>query len=170
MGPSGSDAGTRESSLHVSFPPPSHIDFIEERHIKRAGSHNSSPMARVLAVGPTRSRTIHSQPDPTPGAPPALAMTPRSAYRSDSARTGRHHAVIGTGQVRLSIPRASMAPSSARSSLSFSARVRLISRVSQPCTVLACAQRSRPCWVLAPVDAPPCVRHTRLPRIAGLRH
>jgi hypothetical protein len=35
---------------------------------------------------------------------------------------------------------------------------------------LASAQRFRPCTVLGPVEAPPCERHTDLPRIAALRH
>ena len=43
-------------------------------------------------------------------------------------------------------------------------------RVSHPCMKLASAQRSRPCTVLGPVEAPPCERHTDLPRIAALRH
>ena len=35
---------------------------------------------------------------------------------------------------------------------------------------LASAQRFRPCSVLGPVEAPPCERHTDLPRIAALQH
>ena len=43
-------------------------------------------------------------------------------------------------------------------------------RVSHPCMKLASEQRFRPCTVLGPVEAPPCERHTDLPRIAALRH
>ena len=55
-------------------------------------------------------------------------------------------------------------------SRNFSALIWRFFRVSHPCMKLASAQRFRPCSVLGPVEAPPCERHTDLPRIAALRH
>lgn len=43
-------------------------------------------------------------------------------------------------------------------------------RDSNPCTVLAAAQRARPSGVLGPVDAPPWKRHRVFPCDAGARH
>jgi hypothetical protein len=60
--------------------------------------------------------------------------------------------------------------SKSRSSLSFASRLFRIARVSHPWMVLASAQRCRPSGVLGPVDAPPCVLHTFLPRMEALRH
>jgi hypothetical protein len=128
-----------------------------------------SASALASAPHPNTKINAHRQ-TPPKGYPPNATRHPLLTHTNHSTRTVRRSAAYGTGQGVWIMPRTSMAPSSARRSLSVSARLRLISRVSRPCMVLACAQRSRPCCVFAPVDAPPCVRHTALPRIAGLQH
>jgi len=56
------------------------------------------------------------------------------------------------------------------SSRNFSALYSRAARVSFPCTVLATAQRFRPCAVLGPVDLPPWFAQQRLPVRAAFLH
>jgi hypothetical protein len=66
----------------------------------------------------------------------------------------------------------SRCPSSSKSRnlLIPAARSARSSLVSNPCTVLAAAQRALPSAVFGPVDAPPWNRQVFFPRAAGARH
>ena len=106
----------------------------------------------------------------TPTSRPHPRGTPHLPDRFHTRRSRDYFGVLPAVFGPTIIPIALPSSSSLYISFILALYCALLARVSWPCTVLAAAQRFRPSGVFGPVDSPPWVLQTFLPRMAGARH